>query len=206
MKLVNEDDFLSDIEKDIEGDWQEIRKKILDKQEEENILANPQRMELPRYEDFYKILFKIFRSFDGHSIDNEALRDLHVLIRSIFYNHENTNPMPNAFERVWEIFCNPRKFECKTGIRCEKCYERYDILLERDDHPRPNWQDGMRGNSMYMSHCRITCPSCGYDILHLAGAKLAGVFNHVHINENEEYKKPRGGRGNEFKSKFESYF
>jgi hypothetical protein len=163
---------------------------------------NPQRFHFPKYEDFFNILFRIFKSFDGRDLDNYALSDLHVLIRSIFYNHKD--PMPKAFDRVWEIFCNPRDFKCHTGIRCEKCNEIYDILIEYDDKPRTYEYDRLViQEEIYINHCRVACPSCGYDILHLTGAKLVGVFSHVH----EEYKKANiGGRGNEFSRQFESYF
>lgn len=201
MKIVD-DNFLSDIENDIDGDWKEIQKAIRDKGKAEEIKNNPQRFYFPTYKDFSNILFRIFTSFDGKEIDNHALSDLHVLIRGIFYNHNNNNnPMPESFDRVWEIFCNPIKFKCHTGIRCEKCNERYDILIEHD-HGIPEYLPRYGSTTMEMkirSHCRIACPSCGYDILHLSGAKLIGVFSH-------EEKKPIGGRGNELKQKFESYF
>ena len=204
MSQNKDDDFLSDLEEELGGDWKEIQKSIQDKEQEEQLKANPQRFMFPNFQEFYELLLRLFKEHRHES------RDLHRLLISVFHSHRNEDPMPKAFDKVWEIFCNPHEYECATGIACRNCKSRWDVMFSRDQVRRiPQFLED-RMAEMYMEQTRVLCPKCGVQILNLATSEVVGVFKHVHVDEKEEYRPNRsymGERGyDRVISEFESNF
>ncbi len=215
--------MLDDILQDVDGDWGDIQQKFLKAKEQEKLeeeYADPRRLQFPDFKDFYDSLKRIFISWDGgHTMnDPEAFHDFHKLIRSIFRS-QNHDKFPTAFQNIWKIFCDPIRAKCETGIPCKQCHKRWDVLLEydEDDNSRLStrlWEDADHfGREMMVrrSEHRIRCPDCGYNLYHIVGGKILGIFEHEHIDEKEEYhmeikRSPYGGRGNEIKPKFRNYF
>jgi hypothetical protein len=185
------DDFLSDLESDIDGDWEEIQKKIKDKEYEEHLNNNPQRFFYPKFKDFYRVLVGFFRSWDGQS-DNTMFHDLHMMLRHVFY-YKDDHPMPRSFDRIWEMFCNPREFACKTEINCKQCSKVYDIFYKNNNIKIDRFSGVLEQQELQYISINVLCPSCGYHMQSIVGGELFGIFKHEHNYEN------MGERGNESK-------
>lgn len=196
MSQNKDDDFLADLEADIGGDWKEIQKSIQNKEDEEEykkLKANPQRINFPKFRQFYEVLLDIFREGIPEN------RNLHRLLVSIFHNHRNEDPMPKAFDKVWEIFCNPHKYRCATGVACKNCRNRWDVMYRNEQvrirsYPR-FIEDRIMQEEMYLPHTQVACPSCGCVILNITSSEVSGVFKHVHVDEREEHRPNRSYMG-----------
>ncbi len=182
--MQENDDFLSDLESDIDGDWKEIQKKIKDKEYGEHLKNNPQRFFYPKFIEFYRVLVDFFRSWDGQN-DNTMCRDLHMMLRHVFY-YKDDHPMPRSFDRIWEMFCNPREFVCKTEINCRQCSKVYDIFYKNIQTNIRMFDrfGGHEHQEEYVSTINVLCPSCGYHMQSIMGAELFGIFKHEHDYEN----------------------
>ena len=180
----NDENFLSDIEDDIFGDWEKIQKKIRNKEHEKKVMENPQRLDCPDFMEFYKILLRILQSWDFHNPEPKLLMDLNSLLRMVFIEIDDwPNPLPKSFHRIWEMFCNPRFFKCELNQVCPSCNKSWDIFFKQN-LPKVH-QDLMDYNQidMYVETSRVACPDCGYQMKAFMGRKVMGVFRSVHDGE-----------------------
>jgi hypothetical protein len=178
---MNNDNFLSDIESDISGDWKEIQKKLRNKEHEKQIMKNPQRINCPDFMQFYKILLRIMQSWDFDNPDAKLLLDLNELLGMIFAEIEDwPNPLPESFHRVWELFCNPRLYNCDRGVNCSCCQNTWDIFFK--EHLREIRyidQDRFDYTEMTVETSRISCPDCGYPMRNYMGKEVVGIIKSI---------------------------
>jgi len=194
------DNLLGDLEKDICGDWGDIQNSFKEKEqkkerekEKEKEFDNPQRLNLPNFQEFYELLFKLF--IDGNGDNRRNLYDLHVMFRDVFFNHENDsnrNPMPKAFNEMWRIFCSPREYDCATGVKCNDCHSRWDIMYKVDQRRMTvDLYEEYNSDSIKIFTTRITCPTCSRPLLNITQGHLVGIFKHIHVDEKEEYREEK---------------
>lgn len=67
--MNKEEKLLSDLESDIDSDWEDIRNKILVKENLERARENPEReipkrMMFPDFKEFYKVLYDLLNGND----------------------------------------------------------------------------------------------------------------------------------------------
>jgi predicted nucleic-acid-binding Zn-ribbon protein len=171
--MNNEKDIFSELEEDISGDWKEIQNKIRAEEfKEKRKVGKPKRPHFPSFNDFYDILLDI--AYETN--ESEALRYIQRLVRRVILVGGN-EPLPKSIEKIWEALCNPRDFGCDS-IPCRGCSKRYDITYkieyEEDDYHIDDYlNDGI--DTRTVKYISVYCPSCGYNLLHLANAELVSV-------------------------------
>jgi len=187
---MNDDNLLSDIENDIFGNWEDIQTKLRNKKYEEKVLKNPQRIDCPSFMEFYKILLQIMQSWDTfENPDPRLLMELHKLLRNIFYEIEDwPNPLPDSFHRIWELFCNPRKYKCDLNLNCPSCHKNWDVVFKQKilsanindliGHEAERYET-------VVENSRIACPDCGYQMKAYMGREVVGIFRSDHDGEYE---------------------
>lgn len=202
MKKNDDIDILSDLESDLDKDWDDISKEIYWKEEQErrhqeqvDIKNNPRRLNLS-YKRFYELMW-IF--YNQRNSSREIENMLHELSANTLYSDQH---LPKVFEHLWDMLCEPHGYEIATGIVCKSCKKRYDVFLKERHRRRYRPLEGME-MAMTIEREReyAHCPYCGYRFIGFNDVEIIGVFTHVHFDESEEY---RGE--NDIKQKFESYF
>lgn len=199
-------DVLSDIEADISGNWGDIHKNIQEKKQakkQKEIIKelgeNPRRMDFPNFSKFYEIMFRLCTT--GSEYEMKNLRDY---LREIMFKNSNEK-MPLAFDHIWNAFCNPREYQCETGIYCQYCKNRWDIFCKRMRMMPINiTHSGDYSNVNELSVLRVNCPTCNNSIASLATDEIFGIFKHIHVDEAEEYKGEY--RRENVREKFRGYF
>lgn len=195
-KLTDKEDMdiLSALESDINRDWDDISKDIQKEQEEkeirlekeliEELLENPRRMDFPNFSEFYELMAKLYHSYN----ENEVRMLIHHLRSRMFNPIEE---MPKAFEHIWDAFCNPREYDCETGIPCRMCKNRWDVFFKRYERRYERVSVDVYGDMYYQDHLsvsRINCPICNHSIAQIKSDDIIGIFRHKHVNEAEEYR------------------
>lgn len=188
--MKNDDNFLSDIEDDIFGDWEEIQKKLKNKDQEKGMMENPQRLNCPDFMEFYQTLLRILQSWDFHNPDPHLLKAFHELLRMVFWDvdiNSNSNPFPTSFHRLWEIVCSPREFKCDKNVICNHCNKEWDIFFKQGGmRIQDIWRNGGdmgEAANIAVESSRVACPDCGYEISVYMGMKVMGVIRSVHDGE-----------------------
>lgn len=175
---MKNDNFLSDIESDISGDWKEIQKKLRNKEYEKQVMKNPQRLDCPDFMQFYKILLRIMQSWDSFdNPDAKLLLEFHELLRIVFAEIEDwPNPLPESFHRIWELFCNPRFYDCDRGVNCPSCQNTWDVFSKKQYQRIHNYDRFDDVNEMTVETSRISCPDCGYPMRNYMGKEVVGII------------------------------
>ena len=175
MKKNN--DFLSDIEYDIERDWNDIRKEILkkeEKEEKEEILKNKSRPYFPSFDEFYEVLVELGSQLDVNT--NEYKYSLHRLLRGILNNHNNVS-LPNTFKKIWEMFCDPIEYQFTVNISCKRCMTIYDVVYKKQRYNIIPFVDDIPYEDTKVSTKRIHCIECGEMMAYMNGIEdLIGIF------------------------------
>ena len=189
-------DILKEIELDISGDWEKLAEEFKVKEDkdrdEEKILKNKQRIDCSSLNRFYTLLIRILQSWGSHGdrINPEAYSSLRELIFRMFSDQQNwPNSMPDSFDKVWQIFCDPRNYSCDKNVSCRHCNKEYDIFYQENNEPiEPVWQLGtdMEAINHHMIRHEETacCPSCGCRMVVYINRKIVGIFSSdVHDGE-----------------------
>jgi hypothetical protein len=183
--LMSDENLLSDIENDIFGDWEDIQKKIRDKEIEkrvENGELNPQRINCPDFKQFYIRLLRILQSWnDIREISPNSLFDLHDILNMVFSGIDDwSNPMPESFYKVWELFCSPRHYRCDRNVICERCGKTYDIFIKKINIEYQYYNQFEFENAYHMTQTitNVLCPNCGCDLRGYVDGKILGIFIH----------------------------
>jgi hypothetical protein len=180
IQMTN-DDFLSDIEKDINGDWKEIQADFQNQEKREYLKKHP---EVPNisYKEFYKLIVDIFYSFrrdrDGH--DGFYLRVVHILEDVFFRNfrmNDNNKKIPESFEQVWDIFCDHTDYRFSTSF-CKRCDAQYDILYKEQRNYHFHLPRDRDYGTIKRSSIDVHCPLCSSSICSFMGAELIGIYQH----------------------------
>jgi len=183
---MSDENLLSDLESDIEGDWEDIQRDIKEKKQQEYLKNNPRRLHIPNVKQFYQLLFNIF---SGYFVPEKAIDKLIGMFRNTFYYNER---LPRSFEYVWEMFCDSTKYSIQD-IYCRRCKEPYDVIFEKDrSHgfmSEYSFGDRVRyPEEMMLKTERVFCPSCGYNMLTI-NANIIGIVKHPY--QKEKYMEER---------------
>lgn len=186
---MNDDNFLSDLESDIDGDWKDIQQKIKDKEIEEEtieLMENPQRFMFPSFKEFYVILCNILQSWRGsRDLNIETMEALHKLLRGVFYCHDTNHKevMPKGFDKIWKIFCDPIEYECKD-ISCNYCRKEYNIFYQKEGRRRISYFEDHYQETMQLKVNNVYCYKCGGLMARVSG-NVVSVFESDHDGEKK---------------------
>ena len=183
---LKNDNFLSDIEKDISGDWKQIQTDLQTQEKREFLKENPEVHNIS-YKDLYRLIVDIFYSFrkDRDGYDGFYLRVIHILEDVFFRNfrmNDSNRKMPKAFEQVWDIFCDHSEYKFATSL-CNRCNARYDIIYKEERNFRFYVPRGKNYGTIKRSSIEVHCPLCSYLICSFMGAELVGMYQHKRKEE-----------------------
>jgi hypothetical protein len=168
--MKKENDIFSDLERDIEGDWNNIRTKIIDKQNREIKLRKPKRCYFSSFQEFYRILVDI-----AYGTKSELEYTIQKLVRRMFYDND-FDRIPNTVIKIWEAIFNPIDFGCITNIKCNSCNKKYDILYKQqlNQVDYSSFEFTINMNEIRQIN-RIFCPNCGHVLSHIMDGYLVSV-------------------------------
>lgn len=181
--LNNEEkDILSNLEKDIDGDWKLIQEKIQERERKEleikDKLKNPKRPNFPSFDSFYKLLVNIKYSYYSGNNNQELYYNIQELIYR-FLNEVKEEKLPESIKKIWEVLCDPHRYSVHT-TKCNRCNETYDVIYKYDD--RNYYINSPLYTSYTSSNIQIErkvkyvyCPLCGTNILSLLDSDIISV-------------------------------
>jgi hypothetical protein len=182
--MKKNDDFLLDIESDIDKDWKDIADKFRQEKIEEEYKKEPVRPVFPSFEEFYLTLFRILTSWDGR--EHIDFASLHKLLHGLFIEagydyHENREHLPESFHVLWNIMCDPRSFGYEI-VECPHCRKKFNVFFKEVTPKRVlrviwdtaiQWDEPAR--EVYKKNTMI-CYNCGYHCRDYVNRKVVCVF------------------------------
>lgn len=156
------DNLLSDIEKDIDGNWEDIQKRYIQYQKEKRVEEKKNSPNRPNisYERFHAALVDEYNNITGNGYVMEEIID-----RFVFGSHEK---MPNAFKRLWDMMCDPLLYEI-IRVSCNGCREDYEIIYKRE--PIPYVYDIYGRYETTVEVFNVFCTGCGLRLARIKGTK-----------------------------------
>jgi len=184
MNNKKEIDVFSEFEKEIDGDWEHIHKKIekekIEKEyikEKEKHLKNPKRPYIPSFEEFYKSLIEF--AYGNVYDDRSRVSELMYMVRRIITPYTE-KLLPKSLINIWDALCNEEKYDLITPT-CMNCKRIYDVAYEITSPVVSSLReydmltDTIREHEMTIERKDIFCPKCGSRIAIIANGKLISI-------------------------------
>ena len=170
-------EILSDIEKDIDGDWKDIYDEVEKKHKFEEIqdVVIPN---FPSYEEFYECLIHCLYNDDRMStLPVDFLHMAHRITQS-----RDMEKPSKSFNELWSFFCDPRRYN--TVKRDCPCGVSYTVILKRSHlQPHRSYSDrsdrifgGAEWERVEINQKYAYCVECGRSFLSLNNEELVGMF------------------------------
>lgn len=193
---MNNEDVFNEFEKQLSGDWEEIKREIEEKEIEEKDRI-PKRMDVPSYKDFYNFLYDILIN---KKTNVNYHKDIYKMLNRILYpSHEEM--MPKSFEKIWKLFCDPVEYKIVLS-KCNICKNEHEILYKDLDYYdkyfryRYNLEmERERERERESKINRVFCPNCGLILMHFNNCEILGIFNtkiEKDIPKRSKYMEERG--------------
>lgn len=177
MNNKKEDDIFSDLEKDIEGDWELIQSKIRKEEYKENInkvLKEPKRFNFIDFRNFYKCMVEI--AYKKTRFGSEFFE---ILARKIIHD-TSEEKLPKSLISIFNALCNTTEYNVITE-KCINCKNIYDVTYKKEKnylnslyiYERYNIENKVYTETMKTEN--IICPKCGIKLITLINGKMISI-------------------------------